>query len=405
MKMTFVRNSIRLLTIGLLAAIFSFLFCDPADAQNTEQRLSDLEKRLEELELRSAEFQTQSLEGRGQVRSFFNNSVSFGGFFENAITAIDGPDTEAQVSANSHLLGINIAADLHEKFRFVSQFITGLNYGFQNPHNNPNLTPSQRQYGGVTFGAIVAQGYVEYLHSAAFRVQTGLGYAPFGYALQQREVVLFKRRTGPQLANTSGADNVGIAFPLWTGVHVAGSFTLEDQFVGYDLYSFSSFNNPRDLGVGSRLWWRNNSRLTIGISSQSGKDADHRFTAFGADINTKLDRWGLTAEYARTPVSGLDLAAESYYAEPFVTFLNDSLIFYLVGDYLDHATFTSVKSGAAIADPYKKWLTGFGINWLPVPYIRLRLGYLKHDYLGDTATIQGQDRDYESYDFSAGVTF
>ncbi len=403
--MTCVRHGIRLLAIGFLTVLFAIFFCDQADAQNTEQRMTEMEKRLQELELRSAEFQAQSMEGHGQVRSFFNNSVAFGGFFENAITAIDGPNTESQISANSHLLGINIAADLHEKFRFVSQFLTGLNYNFQNPHNNPALTPNSRRYGGVTFGAIVAQGYVEYLHSPGFRVQTGLGYAPFGYALQQREVVLFKRRSGPQLANTSGANNVGIAFPLWTGLHVLGSFALEDQFVGYDLYSFSTFNNPRALGLGSRLWWRSDSRITLGISSQSGKDADHRFNAFGADLNAKLDRWGLTAEYARNPVSGLNAAAESYYAEPFVTFLNDSFVFYLVADYLDHATFTSVQSGSIVADPYKKWLYGFGVNWLPLPYIRLRLGFLTHDYIGDTAVIAGQDRDYQSYDFSAGVTF
>ncbi|MGZ5280284.1 MAG: hypothetical protein ACXWC9_10095 [Pseudobdellovibrionaceae bacterium] len=389
----------------LLSLGFVGLITISAQAQTAEQRLSEVEKRLEDLELRHSEFHAQSLEGRGQVRSFFTNAITFGGFFENAITNIEGPDTESQTSANSQLLGLNIAADMTENFRFVSQILTGLSYSFQNPHHNPTLTPDKRQYGTLTFGAIVAQGYVEYLHSAGFRMQTGLGYAPFGYAIQQREIVLFKRRSGPQLANSSGSGSVGIAFPLWTGVHVLGSFPIEDHRWGYNLYSFSPFGNPKSLGVGSRLWWQSSTQTTIGISSQSGDDRDHKFNSYGVDINTKNGRFGLTAEYARTPVRGLDLVTESYYTEPFVTFYHDTVVIYAVADYFNNETYTSIRGGAVVTDPYERWSTGGGINWLPIPAVRLRLGYLVHNYIGDTAVISDQNRDYQSADFSVGVTF
>jgi len=377
----------------------------PALAQTSDQRLSEMEKRLEDLELRHAEFHAQTLEGRGQVRSFFTNSISLGGFFENAITNIEGPDTQSQTSANSQLLGLNLAAEMTNKFRFVTQILTGLSYSFQNPHNNPTLTPTERQYGTVTFGAIVAQGYAEYLHNASLRLQAGLGYAPFGHAIQQREIVLFKRRSGPQLANASGSGSVGVAFPLWTGLHVLGSFPIEEDRIGYNLYSFSSFAYPKSLGIGSRFWWQTSNQTTIGISSQSGHDRDHRFNAYGFDINSKKGRYGLIAEYARTPLQGSDLATESYYVEPFITFKEDTVILYAAADYINNETYTSIRSGASISDPYERWSSGGGVNWLPVPFIRLRLGYLVHNYIGDTATINGQDRDYQSADFSVGVTF
>lgn len=357
-----------------------------------------------EVENRTSEFQSQWLEGQGQVRSFFTNTVLIGGFFESGLTGLEGPDTGSQISANSHILGLNVTANLNPQFRFVSQVLTGLSYTFQNPHNNPALSPPKRQFHSLSIGATVAQGYIEYLHSPGFRVQAGLGYVPFGYALQQRELVLFRRRGGPQLTAASGSNSVGIAFPLWMGVHVLGAFPSGNQDWGYNLYSFSPFTNSGTLGAGSRLWWRPAHQFNLGISAQTGKEVDDPYLSYGTDLNLKQGRWGLTAEYARNEVSHQS-TNETYYAEPFLTFHDDTFVVYLAADYLNNANYTSVKGDASVRDPYERWSKGGGVNWLPLPFVRLRLGYLQHDYQGNTATIQGQNRDYESYDLSASVAF
>ncbi len=375
-------------------------------AQSQEmKRLQLLERRLDDIENRQIEFQGQWIEGRGQVRSFFSNAVSFGGFFESALTNIDGPDSPAQTSANSNLLGLNVSAELYEHFQFVTQLITALSYTLQNPHNNPTLTPSQRQFGTPVFGAIVAQGYAEYTHNQALKFQAGLGYVPYGYTLQQREPVLLRNRSGSQIASTSGARNIGVAFPLWMGVHILGSFPIEADRFGYNLYTFSPSTSPGSLGAGARLWFRNHDQITYGVSGQMAKDVDDPYQSLGFDISGKINRIGWVAEYAKSRVLGRGVVTESYYFEPYLTFMQDKFLLFVSADWLDNEAYTSVRGGAAVPDPIKKWRTGIGINWIPTSFVRTRAAFLIHDYQGDTAEINQQNRDYQSIDLSVGVTF
>jgi hypothetical protein len=372
---------------------------------NENKRLNELEKRLDEIELRQNEFQGQYIEGRGQVRSFFSDAITFGGFFESAMTALEGPDTESQLSANSHLLGLNISAGLSEQFQFVTQLITGLNYSLVNPHNNPTLTPSRRQFATISFGALVAQGYVEYRASTLFKLQGGLGYAPYGYAIQQREPVLLKNRSGPQLSASSGAQNLGVAMPLWMGLHALGSLSLDEDRLGYNVYTFSPFTNQRSLGTGARVWLRKRDLTTFGISAQLARDGDSSFQSTGADINGKIQRFGWTLEYAKSRVNNSGTVTESYYFEPFVTFMQDKFLIFLNTDFINNEAFMTTRAGTAVNDPYKKWRTSVGINFLPTAFVRIRLAYSQHDYIGDTAEINGQNRDYQGLDLSVGVTF
>src|SRR5690606_14596546 len=106
----------------------------------------------------------------------------------------------------------------------VSQFITGLTTPLTNPHNDPrapSIAPNldeKRDYHSIFIGALVAQGYAEYILNPRLRIQAGLGYVPFGYYAQLREPVLFERRGGPQTIRT---DN--LFSPLWMGVNLVGS--------------------------------------------------------------------------------------------------------------------------------------------------------------------------------------
>lgn len=85
-----------------------------------------------------------------------------------------GPDFSSQTSANTNILGINLAAEFNERIRFVTQYITVLGYTLTNPNNNPGLAPTERQFGTPTFGSLVAQAYVEYRKSELLVFQTGI---------------------------------------------------------------------------------------------------------------------------------------------------------------------------------------------------------------------------------------
>ncbi len=364
-----------------------------------DQRLWDLEKRVSEIDLWYAEHYNQT---QGKMAPFFSEKISFGGFFETAVLHISGPDTLSQTSANSHALGINLAAEFNEKNHFVSQVINVLSYPLENEHNNPGLSPSQREFVKVSFYSLLAQGYMEFNRSEALIVQVGLGYTPFGYSFQQREPVLFRRKGGPLMLSSMGQTTVGIAFPLWQGIHLHGSTsaTGRERF-GYNLYSFTPSVNPKDLGEGARLWWTDSEIVTAGISFQSGKQVNTSYSSYGADINLKMRNFGLLTEYARVKFSQGSPDLTSYYAEPYYVLSEGRWVIFAVGDYINNPNL----SQGAISDAHEKWLTGFGVNWLPIPNSRLRLVFSDHDYRGVTETIIAQRRDYQTLEFSAGLAF
>jgi hypothetical protein len=375
-------------------------------APSLEKRVLELEQRQEQFERQQSLTYSQSLEGTGRVNSYFGENLSFGGFFESAITSISGPsisgpDTESQASARSNLLGLNLTSEFNSRFRFVSQIITGLSYSLLNPHNNPTLTPNHRQFGTPALGVIPAQAYVEYSHAPSFNIQTGLGYVPFGNSFQQREPVLFKRRGGPQMASSGSSSSVGIAFPLWMGLHIHGNFPVDSGHWGYNLYSFTPSLYSKSLGGGSRMWWAPSENLTLGISGQSGRQSVDTYYAYGADLNLKSGQLGLIAEYAQNQVTNGKPTTTSYYAEPYISSADGTWLVYGAADYLDNPSYTV----STTPDPYQLWSYGGGVNWLPISYIRYRVGVLAHEYVGPTSSVNGQERRYYSLDLSCGVAF
>lgn len=372
-------------------------------APTTDERLRLLEKRLQELEAREAEVFTRSVNERGRVKTFLNDTISFGGFFESDLLGLTGPDTPPQVSIQSNTLGLNVTADFNERIRFVSQILTGLAYVLANPHNDARATPPQRQFSTTLFGALVAQAYSEMLVDEALNLQVGLGYVPYGFGFQQREPVLFRRRGGPQMIQSTSSRSVGIAHPLWMGVHVHGSKRLEGlSRFGYSLYTHSPLSDPKTLGLGTRLWSAISDDTTVGFSIQNGSMTGGSYTSYGFDVDRHAAWGGFTSEYAKNFRSDGAEIAESGYVEPFVNFAPGWLGF-VVADYLENPF--NVTSPGTTLDPIEKWIYGAGVNWLPIPYSRFRVGYYEHRYVGATAMSGGQKRDHERYELSAGIAF
>jgi hypothetical protein len=383
-------------------ALFIALASNDSYAQNKEVTESLL-KRIEELERKQEALLLHTIEPRSNVHSFLNDNLTFGGFFESGLSAWSGPDTDLQATNNSNILGINLSADFKPNIRFVSQFLVGLLYPPQNLHNDPKGTtlglPERRETDSPFFSAILSQGFIEYSRNRSFNIQGGVGYVPFGHAAQQRELVLFVRRGGPQLLHTNN-----LFSPLWNGLHAYGSFNLRKSDWGYDAYTFTPNFYPKGLGVGGRLWWRSEDDVAVlGLSSQIGKSEFDTFEVVGSDLRLSFSNFQLLTEYVRR-VSEMD-DPWSFYMEPSIYIYEEEVLFYLFGDYANSSLNETGTGSNAINDPYEKWEYGAGFNWLPTSFTRFRLGVTYNDYIGSRDRLEGQERDYWSFDLSAGVAF
>lgn len=375
--------------------IFLFMTLIPVCAfAQKDPQIEALMKRIELLEKQQEEILLNQDQNSNQVNSFLKDNLTFGGFFESAITTMNGPDMRFQMMPANHFLGLNIAADFNDNLHFVTQLLSGLVFPVTNQHNDPrNLVTPQREFGTAFFGSILTQGYLEFSRSSNARIQTGLGYVPFGYYPQQRELVLFVRRGGPQLLRTTD-----LIAPLWTGVHLSGN--LDSTRSGYHLYTTTTLDDTNVMGLGGRLWANSyNDSITGGLSSQVVKYEGHTGEILGADIRMHLDRWVITSEYAIHMTEGKD--PWTAYIEPTFRITEE----YLIYTFADYAQSTRNETTSLIKDPFNKWEYGGGINWLPTAFTRLRAGVTFNDYVGSREVIRGQERDYISFDLSAGVAF
>lgn len=269
----------------------------------------------------------------------------------------------------------------------------------ENQHNDPNAgnvnLPARREYNEYTTFSLVSQGYVEYTFNRKFILQGGIGYVPFGYALQLREPVLYVRRGGPQLVRNPNTVSI-----FWSGLHLYGSDYIGKNEVGYDLYTFTPVRDSKFAGVGGRLRFTDQtSTFHSGVSAQIAENDNETFKTLGADVRIDMYPFQIRSEFLDKLTHGED--SWSAYLEPGIFVFEEEVLLYAFGDYLYGAANETGSGRNAQSDPIQVWEYGFGFNWLPTSLIRIRLGFTQHDYVGNN----GNNRDYFSTDTSVGVAF
>lgn len=381
----------------LLTAILFSLATTVRAQTLTDVKIKELTDRIESLERTQQDLLLQTSEENSKVNSFLRSNLALGGFFEPSFAMLQGPDSQFRAASSSNILGLNFAAEYSNRLRFVAQVLTGLSFPLQNAHNDPRDTRTkQRSFGPPSFGAILSQGYLDFDIANGWSLSGGQGYAPFGHAAQQRELVLFIRRGGPQLLRTTE-----LFSPLWSGFHIHKTVDIGEMRSGFNAYSFTRLENANTPGLGARVWMENpGGKIQTGLSYQTAKyrsDLDH---IVGYDLRLQTKDILLTAEYAMRFCS--ERNPWTAYLEPSLFIFKEEVLLY---GFIDYASSPVNKTNNTIADPYKKFEYGTGLNWLPTSYTRLRLGGTLHNYIQDNAVIQGQNRDYVSIDISAGVAF
>lgn len=362
------------------------------EVRRLEQKLKDLEKELEES-------RKDSSYSDREVRSFLNTRLRLGGFMDSSFTGIFQENRSAQAASSSTFLGINLGAVYNERLRFNAQFVSGFTTPIGNPHDDPRSaslgSQSRRGFGSFSFTNLVTQAYGEWERSDAFRVQAGIGYAPYGITFQQLEPVLFVRRGGPQLLRT----NDELVHPLWQGLQLKGQFTRRALRFGYHAYTFTPASNTQKLGLGSRIWLEGGlGGILLGFSQQTASRGDETYTTLGPDLRIRAGRFSFQSELAIGVGNGTQ--PWSVHVQPDFAVYGQSVLIYLFADYFESVFNKTV----VLPDPYKKWEYGGGLNWLPTVFTRLRLGLTFHDYVGSYVVSSG-GRDYWALDASAGVAF
>lgn len=354
-----------------------------------------VEQRLEHLESIAQESQN-SFTGERGVHSYLNTNLNLGGFSETAITGIHQRAHEPQAAVSSAFLGLNIGAKFSDEFHFSSQILSGITIPVANPHDDPRGSPPRRSFRSYSLTTLITQAYLEWESSDTFRVQGGMGYAPYALTFQQLELVLFVRRGGPQLLRS----NNELVHLLWQGIHILGQYSADTTRWGYNVYSFSPSTHTQMLGVGTRLWAEFfRGTLGLGLSSQTASRGGATYTTAGPDLRLRYGRLTFTSELAKSYGSGPQ--PWSFHLEPDFDVYKQAILLYVFGDYLESKFH---QTAAGIPDPFRKWEYGAGVNWLPTSFTRLRLGGTFHDYVGSYAA--GADtRNYWQWDISAGVAF
>jgi hypothetical protein len=378
-----------IILLGLLLSGYSF-------AQN-DSRIDALTKRIEELERQQEELILNDNESAKPVSSFLSDKLTLGGFFESAVTTIDGPDTRFQSMFSGSTMGLNLSAQFGEKLRFVNQTLTILAYPLLNPNNHPTAVTGHttREFGDPIFAATVTIGYIETPIFKNSTLQAGVGYVPFGYAAQQRELVLFIRRGGPQVLRTRN-----LIQPLWSGFHLSG--TSNSRNVGYNVYTMNSLDKSNTMGIGGRGWVNAmDDRLKMGVSTQVMKFGGHTSEIVGTDIRLDSEHFIITSEYVNH-MTGEGENPWSAYFEPAVKLLDGEVLLFVFTDYSEDRL---NKLSASALDPVTRWENGIGVNWLPTSNTRFRMTASREDYRGSGSTIQGQNRDFWYLDLSAGIAF
>ena len=392
-------------TLIFLSGLFSIEICS-AQEQSATTKVEALQKRVLELETQQEKLDEWYLNfymlGKGRLSPFTKNQLSIGGYFDTSIIEMHGPDMDQQVSANNHSFGLNLSAELTEKITFASQIQTIVIAPLMNAHNNPKVLPKKRQITGIGAGTLVTQGYLEYRSSDVFNIQSGVGYIPFGLAYSQRELVLFHQRNGPQIIQNDDGFNIMVASALWLGLHVYGQFPIALP-VGYNLYTITPGSKQNTVGGGGRLWAKPSEMLALGFSFQYGERQQGSYLSHGFDLDLQYRDVGVLAEYISANNSGVGKDAIAYYVEPYYKFLENKWLVFISAEYLRSLEQLDIMT--LQPDPFEKMHYGAGVNWIPLPTIRIRLCYLKHDYLKEYDSIDGQRRDYETIELSTALAF
>jgi len=391
----------------------SLAFSGPVQAQDdqpqptTEEEVQELKEQLDIYQRRIEDLEdsvfdvTERLGSRAKISAFEAVQLDLGGFLHTAGTYVESDDGSA-FSFNQLTAELLIRAELGDKWSaFIAQaFTRNAPIEFQGP-NGTGLNVGARTDPTFNHGSSqpLVIAWTNHQHSVAFNVRFGRFVTPHGIINIEHFPALLLDPEQPQFLRPFGSDTL---FPNFTqGIQLTGKIFLGDNTLEYHTYTANFTENSDELVTGGRAAYSiGDSGITLGLNLSAGERRDRagipadnggEYTLFGADLLYDKGPFQLKAEYFQTDETDAS-DREAYYVQP-AWRLNDRWTAFYRYDFLDNGNDTG--------DSVENVL---GLNFKPVPAVRLRATYTNRDYDG-APSVDLPSADADIVQVSATVSF
>jgi hypothetical protein len=355
------------------------------EEDSLQDKLGELSERLEVQEDIIQELD-EKVGGRAVVHAFDAMELDFGGFLHSTFTHIHGDQGSAS-SFDRLTFEILLKAQFSKRFSafFAQAFVRESNTRFTDTfqRTSPGFTFSGT--GGVKTPLVIA--WANYQHNDAFNVQVGRYITPFGIINIEHFPAILLDTEQPQFLRPFSGDTI---FPNFiTGAQVHGQTFFSENIFQYHVYTgVFTGSSAENFYSGARgAFTLSAVGTTIGINAGTGKrsiatttpdtsmpTSNATFYMYGADVLVDYGPvlWKNELFFTNED-SGSGGNRTGYYTQPAYRITDKWIVFYRF-DFLNDGSLQIVTAsgGPRLHTPGNSTEHVFGVNFLPVPNVRLR---------------------------------
>ena len=336
----------------------------------------------------------QKVGSRELVRAFDATQFDFGGFLHSTFTHIDGENGSA-TSFDRLTFELLFKVQFSERFSafFAQAFIRESNTRFTDTFQRTSPGFAFSGSGGVKTPLVIA--WANYRQSDAFNIQIGRYITPFGIINIEHFPAILLDPEQPQFLRPFSGDTI---FPnFMTGAQIHGQKFFQDDSFQYHIYTgVFTGSTPEQFYTGMRgAYTFALLGSTVGINLGTGKRSlttttpdtrmpsnNSTFYMYGTDL--LIDKGPILWKselFFTNEDSGSGGNRIAYYTQPAYR-LNDQWIAFYRYDFLNDGSLqiTPAGGGPRLQTPGNSTEHVVGVNFLPVPNVRLRASYTHRQY-------------------------
>ena len=352
-----------------------------------------LKSQYEELSERisAQEDLTQELDervgSRAIVHAFDAMALDFGGFLHSAFTHIHGDQGSAS-SFDRLTFEILLKAQFSRRFSafFAQAFVRESNLRFTDTFQRTSPGFGFSGSGGVKTPLVIA--WANYMQSDNFNIQIGRYITPFGIINIEHFPAILLDTEQPQFLRPFSGDTL---FPNFiTGAQVHGKLFLGEDMLQYNLYTgVYSGSTPEQFYGGVRVGYTLGAfGTTVGLNLGTGKRSlrptapdtttvskNATFYMYGVDL--LIDKGPILWKnelFFTDEDKGAGGNRIGFYTQPAYRATDQWIVFYRY-DFLNDGNLQVVPAGGGprVHTPGNSTEHVLGLNYLPVPNVRLRV--------------------------------
>lgn len=360
----------------------------PSTSSTTEpldEKYGELAERLDVQEDIIQELD-EKVGSRAVVHAFDAVELDLGGFLHSTFTHIHG-DNGSATSFDRLTFEILMKAQFSKRFSafFAQAFVRESNTRFTDTfqRTSPGFTFSGS--GGVKTPLVIA--WANYQHHDAFNIQIGRYITPFGIINIEHFPAILLDTEQPQFLRPFSGDTI---FPNFiTGAQVHGQMYFSENIFQYNVYTgVFTGSTAENFYSGARgAFTLSSLGTTFGLNAGTGKRSIVTTTpdTMMPTSNATFYMYGVDVLIDKGPVlwknelfftnegSGSGGNRTGYYTQPAYRMTDQWVVFYRY-DFLNDGSLqiAPASGGPRLHTPGNSTEHAFGVNFLPVPNVRLR---------------------------------